>query len=79
MGANGERRFTSGQRRYSIFYLEGGPKGFAMKRALVTGTTGQDWAYLAKFLLDKGYEVDGIKRRSLGLAERKRSCDILVA
>ena len=35
-----------------------------MKRALITGITGQDGAYLAEFLLDKGYEVHGIKRRS---------------
>jgi len=35
-----------------------------MKRALVTGITGQDGAYLAEFLLGKGYEVHGIKRRS---------------
>ncbi|MDF2500971.1 MAG: gmd [Anaerosporomusa subterranea] len=35
-----------------------------MKRALITGITGQDGAYLAKFLLEKGYEVHGIKRRS---------------
>jgi len=35
-----------------------------MKRALVTGITGQDGAYLAEFLLDKGYEVHGIKRRA---------------
>lgn len=35
-----------------------------MKTALITGITGQDGAYLAKFLLDKGYEVHGIKRRS---------------
>ena len=34
------------------------------KRALVTGITGQDGAYLARLLLDKGYEVHGIKRRS---------------
>jgi GDPmannose 4,6-dehydratase len=34
------------------------------KRALITGITGQDGAYLAGFLLDKGYEVHGIKRRS---------------
>ncbi|WP_128891290.1 GDP-mannose 4,6-dehydratase [Erythrobacter sp. HKB08] len=34
------------------------------KRALVTGITGQDGAYLAQLLLDKGYEVHGIKRRS---------------
>ena len=34
------------------------------KVALITGVTGQDGAYLAEFLLDKGYEVHGIKRRS---------------
>ncbi|MGB0452421.1 MAG: GDP-mannose 4,6-dehydratase [Bacteriovoracaceae bacterium] len=34
------------------------------KKALITGTTGQDGAYLAEFLLKKGYEVHGIKRRS---------------
>ena len=34
------------------------------KRALITGITGQDGAYLAQFLLDKGYEVHGIKRRA---------------
>ena len=32
--------------------------------ALITGITGQDGAYLAEFLLDRGYEVHGIKRRS---------------
>lgn len=35
-----------------------------MKRALITGITGQDGSYLAEFLLDKGYEVHGIKRRA---------------
>lgn len=35
-----------------------------MKTALITGITGQDGAYLAKFLLDKGYMVHGLKRRS---------------
>ena len=35
-----------------------------MKKALITGVTGQDGSYLAKFLLDKGYEVHGIKRRT---------------
>jgi GDPmannose 4,6-dehydratase len=34
------------------------------KRALITGITGQDGAYLAEFLLEKGYEVHGIKRRA---------------
>lgn len=35
-----------------------------MKKALITGITGQDGAYLAELLLQKGYEVHGIKRRS---------------
>ena len=35
-----------------------------MKTALITGVTGQDGSYLAEFLLGKGYEVHGIKRRS---------------
>ena len=35
-----------------------------MKVALITGITGQDGAYLAEFLLKKGYVVHGIKRRS---------------
>ena len=35
-----------------------------MKKALITGITGQDGSYLAEFLLDKGYEVHGLKRRS---------------
>lgn len=35
-----------------------------MKKALITGITGQNGAYLAEFLLDKGYEVHGIKRRT---------------
>lgn len=34
------------------------------KKALITGVTGQDGAYLAELLLEKGYEVHGIKRRS---------------
>jgi len=36
----------------------------SLKRALITGVTGQDGAYLAAFLLAKGYEVHGIKRPS---------------
>jgi len=35
-----------------------------MKRALITGITGQDGSYLAEFLIGRGYEVHGIKRRS---------------
>ena len=58
-----------------------------MKRALVTGITGQDGAYLAQLLLEKGYEVNGLLRRSasadviderlrwLGIADRIRMHD----
>ena len=35
-----------------------------MKKALITGTTGQDGSYLAELLLEKGYEVHGLKRRA---------------
>ena len=35
-----------------------------MKKALITGVNGQDGAYLSEFLLSKGYEVHGIRRRS---------------
>jgi len=35
-----------------------------MKKALITGTTGQDGSYLTEFLLEKGYEVHGLKRRA---------------
>jgi len=35
-----------------------------MKKALITGITGQDGSYLAEFLLEKGYEVHGLRRRS---------------
>ena len=34
------------------------------KKALITGVTGQDGSYLAEFLLEKGYEVHGVIRRS---------------
>ena len=35
-----------------------------MKRALITGITGQDGSYLAELLLEKGYEVHGLRRRT---------------
>ena len=35
-----------------------------MKKALITGITGQDGSFLAEFLIDKGYEVHGVMRRS---------------
>ena len=38
-----------------------------IKKALITGITGQDGAYLAEFLLEQGYEVHGIKRRASSL------------
>jgi GDPmannose 4,6-dehydratase len=40
------------------------PSGTTLKRALITGITGQDGAYLADFLLRRGYEVHGMKRRT---------------
>lgn len=42
-------------------HLEGGK--YVMKKALITGITGQDGSYLAEFLLEKGYEVHGVVRR----------------
>jgi len=41
-----------------------GPESDIVKRALITGVTGQDGAYLSQLLLSKGYEVHGIKRRA---------------
>lgn len=38
--------------------------GVALKKALITGVTGQDGSYLAEFLLKKGYQVHGVKRRA---------------
>src|ERR671927_191179 len=43
----------------------------ARKRALVTGITGQDGSYLAELLLDKGYEVHGLIRRSSSINTRR--------
>jgi len=43
----------------------------AEKAALITGATGQDGAYLAEFLLDQGYSVHGIKRRSSSINTRR--------
>lgn len=42
-----------------------------MKRALITGITGQDGSYLAEFLLEKGYEVHGIVRRTSSLTRER--------
>lgn len=43
----------------------------ALKKALITGVTGQDGSYLAELLLSKGYEVHGIKRRSSSLNTKR--------
>lgn len=43
------------------------------KKALITGITGQDGSYLAEFLLEKGYEVHGLKRRSASFNEERIS------
>ena len=51
--------------QYNVPFETGVPPFFFMNKvALITGITGQDGAYLAEFLLDKGYEVHGIKRRT---------------
>ena len=50
------------------------------KRALITGVTGQDGAYLSQLLLDKGYEVHGLLRRSASsdvIGERLRWLGVL--
>jgi len=49
------------QQQQSRFVIEG---TYTMKTALITGITGQDGSYLAELLLEKGYMVHGIKRRS---------------
>ncbi len=41
--------------------------GSPRRKALITGVTGQDGSYLAEFLVEKGYEVHGIKRRASSL------------
>ncbi len=52
------------RRRGSPIIQSEGRKNLMSKTALITGITGQDGAYLAEFLLKKGYEVHGIKRRA---------------
>ena len=47
----------------SSYRIEKG-EGTMAKKALITGVTGQDGSYLAEFLLEKGYEVYGMIRRS---------------
>jgi GDPmannose 4,6-dehydratase len=47
------------------------PETVVAKRALITGITGQDGSYLAEFLLDKGYEVHGVMRRSSSFSTQR--------
>ena len=47
-------------------------RGPLAKIALITGVTGQDGSYLAEFLLEKGYDVHGIKRTGFPLQYRAR-------
>src|SRR5205823_2586676 len=47
------------------------PEDGTLKRALITGISGQDGSYLAELLLDKGYEVHGIVRRSASLNRQR--------
>jgi GDPmannose 4,6-dehydratase len=56
--------FRGRPRGLLLLQLECSPLSNDRKVALITGVTGQDGAYLAQLLLDKGYEVHGIKRRS---------------
>ena len=62
----GTHRPGRGDRRHGQLASGSGAGGrlMAAKRALVTGITGQDGSYLAEFLLEKGYEVHGMVRRS---------------
>jgi GDPmannose 4,6-dehydratase len=63
---HGRRKAIVGRVRYRKENAEMMPVSDAgiSRKALITGVTGQDGAYLAEFLLKKGYEVHGIKRRS---------------
>jgi len=49
-----------------------------MKKALITGITGQDGSYLAELLLSKGYEVHGIIRRASTLIQRGSTISTLI-
>jgi mannose-6-phosphate isomerase-like protein (cupin superfamily)/dTDP-4-dehydrorhamnose reductase len=57
-------RFQDSFGRTKLIGYFGKLRMIPMKKALITGITGQDGSYLAEFLLDKGYEVHGIIRRS---------------
>lgn len=60
LGAQGETRPT----QYTPRTMASPPAAPPTRRALITGITGQDGSYLAEFLLEKGYEVHGLIRRS---------------
>src|SRR5947199_4203415 len=55
---------TRDDRRSAAIVPFGRTHGDCVKRALVTGITGQDGSYLAELLLDRGYQVHGLLRRS---------------
>ena len=57
-------RVLAFRKRLFILQIVGGEKEMNMKKALITGITGQDGSYLAELLLEKGYEVHGIVRRA---------------
>lgn len=61
---SGTNRTTKSLNFLAIDTILSTSKDFMKKKALITGVTGQDGAYLCEFLLTKGYEVHGIKRRS---------------
>jgi len=55
--------FLEPEKNYFYLKIKRG-RGYIMKKALITGITGQDGSYLAEFLLSKGYEVHGMIRRA---------------
>ena len=64
LGWEAEDRRRGGHRRDRRLAPSPGGRGGGVKRALITGVTGQDGSYLADLLLEKGYEVHGMVRRS---------------
>ncbi|MBV2182777.1 MAG: GDP-mannose 4,6-dehydratase [Castellaniella sp.] len=74
----GSRKFRSSKR--CRLFIPIGSNKLASKRALITGITGQDGAYLARLLIDKGYEVCGLHaRRSTDTLWRLRHLEVLEA
>jgi GDPmannose 4,6-dehydratase len=64
LGKIGPRAYSDFRRSFKFIKRR---RGIRMKKALITGITGQDGAYLSKFLLEKGYEVYGAFRRTSDL------------